>query len=96
MNKSPNKSSSLSLTARLSVLYRELWFVEKEPGNTLREHGFRLLRILILAWQGQKRNQLPIQSAALTFYSMIGIGPLVAFSIMISGFLLQKDIEANG
>jgi membrane protein len=96
MNKSPNKSSSLSLTARLSVLYRELWFVEKEPGNTLREHGFRLLRILILAWQGQKRNQLPIQSAALTFYSMIGIGPLVAFSIMISGFLLQKDINATG
>lgn len=100
MNDHPSKEASLSPLARLRAmlqgLFRELWFVEKETGNPIRKHGFRLLRILILAWQGQKRNQLTIQSAALTFYSMIGIGPLVAFSIMISGFLLQKDIEATG
>jgi membrane protein len=96
MNDRPRKPSLLSLPARLRTLFQELWFVEKDSGNPYRRHGFRLLRILILAWQGQKRNQLPIQSAALTFYSMIGIGPLVAFSIMISGFLLQKDINTTG
>jgi membrane protein len=96
------KTSLFSLPARWrkasSVLARELWTVEKECSGKLRNQCFRLLRILILAWQGQKRNQLPIQSAALTFYSMIGIGPLVAFSIMISGFLLDKDMggQDNG
>lgn len=34
-----------------------------------------------------------MQSAALTFYSSIGIGPLIAFSIMISGFLIDRDIS---
>jgi len=57
---------------------------------------FHLLRILTLTWQGLRRNQLPMQSAALTFYSSIGIGPLIAFGIMISGFLLDRDVsDAN-
>jgi membrane protein len=37
-----------------------------------------------------------MQSAALTFYSSIGIGPMIAFGIMISGFLLDKDISDTG
>ena len=53
---------------------------------------YHLLRILTLTGQGLKRNQLPMQSAALTFYSSIGIGPLIAFGIMISGFLIDRDI----
>ena len=82
--------------ATIRNVVRDLWIIEKQQSNRLREHGFRFLRILILAWQGQKRNQLPIQSAALTFYSMIGIGPLVAFSIMVSGFLIDKDMAEKG
>lgn len=96
MKDGSNKASTRSLRTRLRALDREIWLIEKEQASPLRRFIFPLLRIMILAWQGQKRNQLPVQSAALTFYSMIGIGPLVAFSIMISGFLLQKDIGSNG
>lgn len=99
MNNPQSKRSFFELPARLrdafSQMLHELWIVEKEHRSRLCEHGFRFLRVLVLAWQGQKRNQLPIQSAALTFYSMIGIGPLVAFSIMVSGFLIDKDMNEN-
>ncbi|CAI8363610.1 MAG: Uncharacterised protein [Opitutia bacterium UBA7350] len=90
------KAAHFPLSQQIRRIFREVWLIEKEQGRPFRRFIFRLLRITILTWQGQKRNQLPVQSAALTFYSMIGIGPLVAFSIMISGFLLQKDINSSG
>lgn len=72
---------------------KEIWELESLGRRTVRARIYFLLRILTLTWQGLKRNQLPMQSAALTFYSSIGIGPLIAFGIMISGFLLDKDIS---
>ena len=75
---------------------KDIWELEHLGRRTVRARMYHLLRILILTWQGLKRNQLPMQSAALTFYSSIGIGPLIAFGIMISGFLLDKNIaDAN-
>ncbi len=71
---------------------KEIWELEHLGRRTVRARMYHFLRILTLTWQGLKRNQLPMQSAALTFYSSIGIGPLIAFGIMISGFLLDKDI----
>jgi membrane protein len=74
---------------------KDIWELEHLGRKTARGRAYHLLRILTLTFQGLKRNQLPMQSAALTFYSSIGIGPLIAFSIMISGFLLDKDISAQ-
>lgn len=76
------------------LLGKDIWELEHLGRRTVRARIYLLLRILTLTAQGLKRNQLPMQSAALTFYSSIGIGPLIAFSIMISGFLLDKDISA--
>jgi len=71
---------------------REIWELEHLGRRTVQARLYHLLRILTLTWQGLKRNQIPMQSAALTFYSSIGIGPLIAFGIMISGFLIDRDI----
>jgi len=61
--------------------------------GSIRSRLYYLLRIITLTGQGLKRNQLPMQSAALTFYSSIGIGPLIAFGIMISGFLIDRGMS---
>lgn len=74
------------------LLRKEIWELEHLGRRTVRARMYHLLRILTLTGQGLKRNQLPMQSAALTFYSSIGIGPLIAFGIMISGFLIDRDI----
>ncbi len=79
------------------LLGKDIWELEHLGRRTLRARAYQLLRILTLTWQGLRRNHIPLQSAALTFYSLIGIGPLIVFGIMISSFLLDKDIaDPNG
>jgi len=80
-------------TRARTLLRKEIWELEHLGRRTVRARIYHLLRILTLTGQGLKRNQLPMQSAALTFYSSIGIGPLIAFGIMISGFLIDHDIS---
>lgn len=75
------------------LLQKDIWELEHLGQRTIRARLFYLLRILTLTWQGTKRNQLSTQSAALTFYTSIGIGPLIAFGIMISGFLIDRNIS---
>lgn len=78
-----------------TLLQKDIWELEHLGRRTVRARLFHLLRILTLTWQGTKRNQLPMQSAALTFYTSIGIGPLIAFGIMISGFLIDRNMSSD-
>lgn len=75
------------------LLGSDIWELEYLGRKTLRARFYHILRILILTWQGLRRNKIPVQAAALTFYSLIGIGPLIALGIMISGFALEKGSE---
>lgn len=75
------------------LLGRDIWEQEYLGRKTLKARLYHLLRVLILTWQGLRRNKIPVQAAALTFYSLIGIGPLIALGIMISGFALEKGSE---
>jgi len=72
---------------------RDIWELEYLGRKTLRARLYHILRVLTLTWQGLRRNKIPVQAAALTFYSLIGIGPLIALGIMISGFALEKGSE---
>ena len=69
---------------------KDIWELEYLGRKTLRARLYLLLRILTLTTQGLRRNKIPVQSAALTFYSLIGIGPLIALGIMISGFVIDQ------
>ncbi len=58
----------------------------------------RWLRFIILSGHGAMQNKLPSQSAALSYYTLIAIGPLLALAIMVSGFVLHgkdDDFAAN-
>ena len=72
---------------------KDIWELKHVGNKTLKARAFFLLRIITLTFQGLRRNKIPVQAAALTFYSLIGLGPLIAFGIMISGFLLEQDIQ---
>jgi len=79
-------------------LNQEIW-----RSKNLQEHGvrgrvFALLRILSILLNGLSNNRLLSRSAALSYYSLIGMGPLVAIVVMFSGFILQRgetDLAAN-
>ena len=75
------------------VLGRDIWELEHVGRRTPRARAYLLLRILVLTWQGLRRNRIPVQAAALTFYSLIGLGPLIALGIMVSGFVVDQGEE---
>ena len=74
-----------------SLLDKDIWELEYLGRRSARARIYLLLRILTLTLQGLRRNKLPVQSAALTFYSLIGIGPLIALGIMISSFVMDQS-----
>ena len=72
------------------LMDKDIWELEHLGRRTARARFYLLLRVLTLTFQGLRRNKLPVQSAALTFYSLIGIGPLIALGIMISSFVMDQ------
>lgn len=73
------------------LLDKDIWELDHLGRKTARARFYLLLRIFTLTFQGLRRNKLPVQSAALTFYSLIGIGPLIALGIMISSFVIDQS-----
>ena len=48
-------------------------------------------RVLATCWHGTVSNRLPQQSAALTYYTLMSIGPILALALTISGYILSQS-----
>ncbi|MGE9291740.1 MAG: YihY/virulence factor BrkB family protein, partial [Puniceicoccales bacterium] len=83
------------VTTVTALLEREIWSRGALEETGRRARSFALLRILIIVWRGINGNKLFSQAAALSYYSLIGLGPLLAIGIMISSFLLQGEDRDN-
>ena len=75
------------------LINKDIWELKYLGSKTAKARLYLLMRILVLTIQGLQRNNLQVQSAALTFYSLIGLGPLIALGIMVSGFVLDQSSE---
>lgn len=49
------------------------------------------LRVISLTLGGLEENRAASRAAALSFSSLIGLGPIVALGVMIAGFLIDKE-----
>lgn len=63
--------------------------------QALAERGWRggakaCWRVLATTWHGVFDNRLPQQSAALTYYTLMSLGPLLALALTVSGFILSR------
>lgn len=47
-------------------------------------------RVIATTWYGVFDNRLPQQSAALTYYTLMSLGPLLALALTVSGFILSR------
>ena len=77
------------------MIDKDIWESKYLGRKTKRARLYHFMRILVLTFRGLQRNKLAVQSAALTFYSLIGIGPLIALGIMISSFVLDQSPEGT-
>lgn len=84
---------------RFVQLYqKEIW----QPGQLQQFslHGFvyGVLRVLSITWTVFSETKAASRAAALSFSSLLGLGPLVALTVLVAGFALDKkdpNLAAN-
>ena len=74
----------------LSALFKNCWSAEALSSKGWRGFLQSSWRIVVTTFHGVKENRLPQQSAALTYYTLMSIGPLVALALTISGYILSN------
>ncbi len=74
---------------------RRIWHADKQEAKGAEGALFATLRTLALAWKGVFANKIPNQAMALSYVSLVSLGPLIAISVMISGFVLDAEEDSE-
>lgn len=70
----------------------EIWRPQYRGDRSRRGRFFALLRVLSISVTRVGDTRVPSRAAALSFSSLLGLGPLIAISVLVAGFVLdQKD-----
>ncbi|MGJ3242593.1 MAG: YhjD/YihY/BrkB family envelope integrity protein [Opitutales bacterium] len=75
-------------------LTRDIWRPDWIKQGGPRARLIATLRVFTLVGQGFQENRIFTRAAALSFSSLIGLGPLLAIAILISGFVLDTSDDA--
>ena len=83
------------LKRNLAALVR-LWKVDIWTDESLRKKNTRgrfhaVLRVISITLGGLQENRAVSRAAALSFSSLIGMGPLIALTVMVAGFALKDN-----
>jgi membrane protein len=73
------------------LVKKEIWQASAFQKGKATDAFYRFLRIIAIVGSGIFDNRILQQAAALSYYSLIGLGPLVAIGIMISSFVLERS-----
>lgn len=84
---------------RFTQLYQiEIWQPGQLKNRTPRAAVYAALRIISITWTVFIETKAASRAAALSFSSLLGLGPLVALTVLVAGFALDKkdpDLAAN-
>ncbi len=78
----------------LRQILRDIWTVNDESTSVRRLHLYRLLRILNLVISGIGSNKIISRAAALSYSSLIAMGPLLAIMFLVSSWFYQGKENA--
>ncbi len=70
---------------------REIWRQEHLHDRSPRGLLYSFLRVATLTLTGLHENKATSRAAALSFSSLLGLGPLVVITVLIAGFVVQGD-----
>ena len=81
----------LHLWQRACRLYtRDIWRNEYLQGNSPRARFYALLRVVSITITGIRETKTPSRAAALSFSTLLGLGPLMAIAVLVAGFVLDR------
>src|ERR1700710_2767347 len=77
------------LLPRLRRLWsHDIWAAGLNRDRSLKGRGMALLRIASITLSGLQELKVAPRAAALSYSSLLGLGPLIAIVVLISGFAL--------
>ncbi|MBC8010066.1 MAG: YihY/virulence factor BrkB family protein [Burkholderiales bacterium] len=89
----------LHLWQRATQLYtRDIWRNEYLDGRSPRARLYAFLRVVSITLTGINETKTPSRSAALSFATLLGLGPLMAIAVLVAGFVLDRqdpDLAVN-
>ncbi len=92
-----------TLTARLArlsqrlthVWKKEIWAPAHLKDTSPRGWIFAGLRVISITWTVFNETKVPSRAAALSFSSLLGLGPLIAIAVLVGGFILGKNDDPS-
>jgi membrane protein len=82
--------------ARLARLWRhEIWQPAALTDNSLRGWSFAALRVISITITVFLETKVPSRAAALSFSTLLSLGPLIAIAVLAGGFALGKQDDPN-
>ena len=78
------------LVSKGALLRRQMWKHSHEAGSRSEALLYSFLRVTSISWSGIRENRILSRAGALSFSSLLGLGPIIALVVLISGFVLDK------
>ena len=69
----------------------EIWQPANLTDSSLRGWCYACLRVLSITWTVFVETKVPSRAAALSFSSLLGLGPMIAIAVLVGGFVLGND-----
>jgi membrane protein len=92
---SPSSAPKRRLTDRWSrlvqIYQREIWQSALLKDRSLRGASYAVLRVLSITATVFTESRIASRAAALTFSSLLGLGPLIAIAVLVAGFAAGSD-----
>jgi membrane protein len=75
----------------LRVYNKDIWSPSSLQDRSIRGFLHAFLRIVSITFSGILENRAASRAAALSFSSLLGLGPLVALAMLVAGFMLDQE-----
>ena len=77
------------------IYHHEIWQAETLADRSLRGSLFAILRIISITITAFVESRIAVRAAALSFSSLLGLGPLIAIAVLISGLAVGQSNPAQ-
>ena len=80
------------------IYTRDIWRNEYLDGRGLRARFYAFLRVISITITGVIETKSASRAAALSFSTLLGLGPLMAIAVLVAGFVLDRqdpDLAVN-
>ncbi len=74
---------------------KEIWLTSHLKDTSPRGWFYACLRVISITWTVFFETKVPSRAAALSFSSLLSLGPLIAIAVLVGGFVLGKNDNPN-